>query len=232
MSSPAIQKWIKIVVMRLLREKSLTRLDVSTLISAGNLGYAQCLKRFDPNRGVKFKTFAEHRIKGAVLDEVRKMIGDERAKTPRPRKVDDFDFDLIGVDSPHRTVEDSIDFDAFVANSTLDLRELEMLKCRYEGYTIREISQRFSFSEARASQLLLKIKKEVYLYYHRDSNLTFNLVSHVCPSCKHEIAVSDRAQDFKCDVCDSDLIIQDGVPILAVTDISESGEELNVHRID
>lgn len=232
MSSPAIQKWIKIVVMRLLREKSLTRLDVSTLISAGNLGYAQCLKRFDPERGVKFKTFAEHRIKGAVLDEVRKMIGDERAKTPRPRKVDDFDFDLIGVDSANRTVEDAIDFDSFVENSSLDLRELEMLRCRYEGYTIREISQKFSFSEARASQLLLKIKKEVYLYYHRDSNLTFNLVSHICPACKHEIAVSDRATDFKCDVCDSDLVIQDGVPILAVTDISESGEELNVHRID
>ena len=70
----AVVKWIKIVVMRTLREKGLTRLDISTLISAGMLGYSQCLKRFDPGRGVKFKTFAEYRIKGAVLDEVRKML--------------------------------------------------------------------------------------------------------------------------------------------------------------
>lgn len=232
MSSPTIQKWIKIVVMRLLREKGLTRLDVSTLISAGNLGYAQCLRRFDVNRGVKFKTYAEHRIKGAVLDEVRKMIGDERAKTPRPRKVDDFDFDLIGDSTNQSDIESSIDFDFFVQRSSLDLRELEMLKCRFEGYTIREISQKFSFSEARASQLLCKIKKEVYLHYHKDSFLNFKLVSHQCPCCQNEIVVSDRAVDFKCDMCDVDLVIEGGIPILAVKDISESGEELDVLRIE
>lgn len=232
MSSPVIQKWIKIVVMRLLREKGLTRLDVTTLISAGNLGYVQCLKRFDPNRGVKFKTYAEHRIRGAVLDEVRKMIGDERAKNPRPRKVEDFDFDLIGGNENQRDIENSIDFDSFVEKNYLDERELQMLKCRYEGYTIREISQKFSISEARSSQLLAKIKKEVYLHYHKDLHLKFKLTTHKCPCCHHEIVVSDRAMDFKCDFCDADLVIHDGVPILAVKDISEAGEELNVHRLD
>jgi RNA polymerase sigma factor (sigma-70 family) len=230
-----ITKWIKIVVMRTLREKNLHRLDISTLISAGNLGYSQALKRFDPERGVKFKTFAEYRIKGAVLDEVRKMIGDERCKTPRPRKVDDFDFShLPEAASTQTIIESTIDFEKFMKHVPLDEREKEMLTCRVLGMNLREISHKFGFSESRASQLLTKIKREVYRWYRTDGRLNFDLVTHICPSCSGESCVSDHIDRFKCDVCDSDLMIVDGVPILAVTDdLSDlSGESLNVHGFD
>lgn len=216
----AIIKWIKIVVMRTLREKGLTRLDVSTLISAGMLGYTQALNRFDPSRGVKFKTFAEYRIKGAVLDEVRKMIGDERCKTKRPYKVGDFDFDIGTSDDGFamREVESKIDLEVFMKNVSLDHRELDILRCRVEGMNLKEISSRFGFSESRASQLLAKIKREVYSYYKNDMNFTFKLVTHECPSCLAENTVSDVCEEFRCDTCDSDLLIVCGVPILAVTD--------------
>lgn len=43
------------------------------LISAGILGLLDALDKFDPEMGIKFQTYAEHRIRGAILDELRKM---------------------------------------------------------------------------------------------------------------------------------------------------------------
>jgi uncharacterized protein YbaR (Trm112 family) len=79
---------------------------------------------------------------------------------------------------------------------------------------LREISQEFGFSESRASQLLAKIKREVYAYY----DLKVRLVSHTCPDCRGENVVGEKVEEFKCEVCDSELKIVDGVPILAVTE--------------
>jgi len=43
------------------------------ICSAAMLGLVDAANRFDPSKGVMFKTFAERRIRGAVLDEVRRM---------------------------------------------------------------------------------------------------------------------------------------------------------------
>ena len=43
------------------------------LWSAGALGLLEAVRRFDAERGVTFETFAEHRIRGAMLDELRRM---------------------------------------------------------------------------------------------------------------------------------------------------------------
>ena len=43
------------------------------MVSAARLGLVDAAHRFNPAKGVLFKTFAEQRIRGAVLDEVRRM---------------------------------------------------------------------------------------------------------------------------------------------------------------
>ena len=43
------------------------------LWSAGALGLVDAARRFETGRGVKFETFAEHRVRGAMLDEMRKL---------------------------------------------------------------------------------------------------------------------------------------------------------------
>ena len=43
------------------------------LISTGIVGLIDALDKFNSEIGVKFQTYAEHRIKGAILDELRKM---------------------------------------------------------------------------------------------------------------------------------------------------------------
>lgn len=43
------------------------------LWSAGALGLLEAARRFDAGQNVKFETFAEHRVRGAMLDELRRM---------------------------------------------------------------------------------------------------------------------------------------------------------------
>jgi len=43
------------------------------LVSAGVLGLIDAVDKFDPGRAILFKTYAEFRIKGAMLDELRSM---------------------------------------------------------------------------------------------------------------------------------------------------------------
>jgi RNA polymerase sigma factor for flagellar operon FliA len=44
---------------------------IEDLFSAGAVGLMDAAKRFDPSKGVKFSTFAQLRIRGAILDSLR-----------------------------------------------------------------------------------------------------------------------------------------------------------------
>lgn len=41
--------------------------------SAGMLGLIDAANKFDPGKNILFKTFAEYRVRGAILDEMRKL---------------------------------------------------------------------------------------------------------------------------------------------------------------
>jgi RNA polymerase sigma factor for flagellar operon FliA len=43
------------------------------LWSAGALGLIEAMRRFDTSKGAAFETFAEHRVRGAMLDELRRQ---------------------------------------------------------------------------------------------------------------------------------------------------------------
>ena len=47
--------------------------DQEELYQVGMIGLLDAVDKFDTSRDVKFKTYAEFRIKGAILDELRKM---------------------------------------------------------------------------------------------------------------------------------------------------------------
>lgn len=48
-------------------------LDAEDLISVGVIGLMDAMDKYDPSREAKFKTYAEFRIRGAMLDEIRSM---------------------------------------------------------------------------------------------------------------------------------------------------------------
>jgi RNA polymerase sigma factor FliA len=47
--------------------------DFNELVSAGSIGLMNALASFDPSRGLAFSTFAAPRIRGAILDELRRQ---------------------------------------------------------------------------------------------------------------------------------------------------------------
>lgn len=48
-------------------------LDAEDLVSVGIIGLMDAMQKYDPSREAKFKTYAEFRIRGAMLDEIRSM---------------------------------------------------------------------------------------------------------------------------------------------------------------
>ena len=46
--------------------------DLDNLEAAGTLGLVEAASRFDPERGIHFKTYAYTRIRGAIYDELRR----------------------------------------------------------------------------------------------------------------------------------------------------------------
>jgi len=49
-----------------------TTVEVDDLVGAGTVGLMEALDRYDPAGGRSFETYAEFRVKGAILDELRR----------------------------------------------------------------------------------------------------------------------------------------------------------------
>jgi RNA polymerase sigma factor for flagellar operon FliA len=47
--------------------------EMRDLVNAGVLGLLDAIDKFEPERGVKFKTYAEVRVRGAILDSLRDL---------------------------------------------------------------------------------------------------------------------------------------------------------------
>ena len=61
--------------------------QVDDLIQAGMLGLLEAARRYDPAQGASFATFAEPRIRGAMLDEIRKGDWTPRSVHRKAREV-------------------------------------------------------------------------------------------------------------------------------------------------
>lgn len=79
---------VKILALRL-KSKLPQRVEVNELISAGTLGLIEALGKFDPSMKIKFETYAENRIRGAMLDELRRMDWFSRGLRARVRVLEE-----------------------------------------------------------------------------------------------------------------------------------------------
>ena len=62
-------------------------IELSELVSAGTLGLMEAFGKFNPNLNVKFDTYAENRIRGAMLDELRSLDWLPRSLRQRVRRL-------------------------------------------------------------------------------------------------------------------------------------------------
>ncbi len=65
-----------------------SNIEIDDLISAGVIGLMDAIEKYDPSRDNKFKTYAEFRIRGAILDELRSQDWVPRSIRDKAKKID------------------------------------------------------------------------------------------------------------------------------------------------
>ena len=63
-------------------------LDYEDVLSYGTVGLIEAVERFDPDKGVKFETYAISRIRGAIIDALRSLDRLPRSVRQKAKDVD------------------------------------------------------------------------------------------------------------------------------------------------
>lgn len=139
--------------------------DCDDLASAAFLGLIDAVDRFEPGRGVPFEAYARLRIRGAMIDELRRTSERSRTAAPedQPRMMsldgilDDGRSDMLPV--AEGGLDDGFEKEDLrgrvqVALDTLTVRQREVLTHYYKDeLTLRQTGAQMGISEARACQL-------------------------------------------------------------------------------
>lgn len=156
--------------------------------SAALIGLIDAVDRYDPARGVPFEGYAGLRIRGAILDELRRLDDHTRGERQRARTVaadtepgigafgGTLSLDMLLETGDRDWAADDDSADRY-EHQDLRMRVESALKClpprqrevlaRYYGdsLTLRESARRMGISEARACQLhgraILNLRREL-----------------------------------------------------------------------
>ena len=79
---------IRFLALRL-KAKLPRSVELNEMISSGTLGLMEALGKFRPQMGIRFETYAENRIRGAMLDELRRLDWFPRSLRQRVRVIDE-----------------------------------------------------------------------------------------------------------------------------------------------
>ncbi len=63
--------------------------EYEDLVGFGQFGLLDAIKKYDPAKGVKFKTYAVTRIRGAIFDELRQLDWVPRSVRQKSREIED-----------------------------------------------------------------------------------------------------------------------------------------------
>jgi RNA polymerase sigma factor for flagellar operon FliA len=179
-------------------------IDLNDLINAGVIGLIDAIDKFDAGKQIKFKTYAEFRIRGAILDELRSMDWVPRSVRQKARKVEEayakIEYNLGRPASDEEVAREmNIDIDSFyrllsetASVSLLSLDDLgeddaDLSKRNLIEYIIQDErdwpSHKIRYAEIRdmVSKAILSLPEKermvISLYYYDE--LTMKEIGHV-----------------------------------------------------
>lgn len=79
--------------------------EFDDLVGFGQFGLLDAIEKYDPDKNVKFKTYATTRIRGAIFDELRELDWVPRSVRQKSREIEDTIVELEG--NLGRTATDS-----------------------------------------------------------------------------------------------------------------------------
>jgi len=76
------------LIARRIHERLPESVNLEDLVSTGIVGLISAVDRFDPNQNVKLKTYAEYKIRGAILDSLRGLDWAPRQQRKRSKQIE------------------------------------------------------------------------------------------------------------------------------------------------
>ena len=163
-----------------MRVAARTGADAEDLRGEGYVGLIDAVTKFDPSRGVRFGTYADLRIRGAMLDDLRYMDWVPRLTRTRVRQGMDITIkfmlplegpigrDASGQEYTRADIQPGPDLNP--ADGDRVERILDALPGRLraivrlyalEGLTMAEVGKRIGRSESRVGQLMNEVRDRV-----------------------------------------------------------------------
>jgi len=76
------------LIARRIQERLPENISLDDLISTGVIGLISAIDHFDPKHNVKLKTYAEYKIRGAILDSLRGLDWAPRQKRKKAKQIE------------------------------------------------------------------------------------------------------------------------------------------------
>lgn len=166
--------------------------DIDDLLQAGMIGLLEAAGNFDASRGASFDTYAGIRIRGAMLDEVRKLDWTPRSVHSKYRRVAEAMREIegetgqpargraiaerlgIGIDEYHAILRDSAGCQLFSLDESLDdpmsARDAPRAPTETPDQSLDQTQMRQELA-ASIERLPERERLVLSLYYERELNL-------------------------------------------------------------
>src|SRR5436305_4490456 len=76
------------LIARRIQERLPENISLEDLVSTGVIGLISAIDNFDPSHNVKLKTYAEYKIRGAILDSLRGLDWAPRQKRRKAKQIE------------------------------------------------------------------------------------------------------------------------------------------------
>lgn len=153
-------------------------ITLDDLVGAGTVGLIQAVDRFDSSRGRKFKTYAQHRIHGAMLDFLREEDPLSRTERRRVREsAESLGPATVSLDSiqlqrltapaqPAFTTR----LDVREARRSLSSRENRVIALLYDfDWQSREVAAELHVNESRVSQIKQRAIAKLRIVFEKNA---------------------------------------------------------------
>src|SRR5919206_4133942 len=123
--------------------------EEADLISYGLIGLINAIERFDPDREIKFETYAITRIKGAIIDELRSLDWVPRSVRSRAREIEQANSKL-----EHRLQRAPSD-DEMASELDMTVDEFQEALLQISNSTVAALDELWTVSDASGDQVSL-----------------------------------------------------------------------------
>jgi RNA polymerase sigma factor FliA len=142
-----------------------SHISLEDLISSGIIGLIDAVQKFDPTKNINFKTYAEFRIKGAMLDELRSLDWIPRSIRKKSHVIEDAYAEL------QRSLGRPAEAEEVAAFLSLDLEEFYQLLDETKTVSVVALEEGRRGSAGKASFMELELLETIQDENLRDSFL-------------------------------------------------------------